>query len=170
MVLQDGHPREPIVSLGMTLPQTRPVTVPTERHAQLRALQQFLGAPNLSATLGELIQLFVHQHQLAPTVPGVSVHAVSDGVVLRIGDAAPVSLTPQTAGQFINGVRDVAAVRRKQMIASDAAFAIARMGQGIKIATYGDREAVPYGSVKAFGVDVALEVAALVEGALKGKA
>ena len=144
------------------------LAVPSERAEQMRQLAVDLGNVSMSATFAALFKAARETGLIRNLdLPGVDVHALSDGVMIRFDQGASVPFTfnaasalAATVRQFASGANDLPFVS-----ATDHNFTVRRKGNGIivEITTADSTEK------KSFNSDLANEFCELLEYAVAKK-
>lgn len=140
---------------------TPPVTVRLDhrRLEQLKAIANAEGS-SVADVVTQIIRTKIADGVIAPSIPGVTVRPVSDGVLIDLGEGKPTTYSSASAREFANAIRTVAK-GGSSIVSLDHHYGVVRQGTGIKIAA-------PFpGPEVAFPVSLAEDLADLIEEAMK---
>ena len=131
------------------------IQIPTERHAQLKALASKLGL-TINDTLGHLIRQEIAKGTIPDTIPGFVLEAASGGVQVGFENEPFVSLTRDAALSLADTIETIVRGDLKSILNADAGLIeVTRVGTGIKIALF-------HGGSRVVSRDVARDIAGIV--------
>jgi hypothetical protein len=137
------------------------VTMPEERMFQLRELSEQLGNVSMSETMNALFAAARAQGLIkGHSIPGVTINALSDGIVIQFDDGAHVPFSFEGAIALANTVKQFVAGSNTESLITDEGhdFSVQRKGRGIIVT-------ITPKSSKAWNADLAAEFADLMEAA-----
>lgn len=130
--------------------------LPPRRLEQLAAIANAHGLTIVDA-ISYMIRKEIAAGVIPPTLPGIEVDAVSDGVTITLDNGPTMTLSRDGASALAQTLRNLADRKSSGEINMDYNFSVIRRGTGIKIA-------VPLTATPAnFTADLARDFAELVE-------
>jgi hypothetical protein len=151
-----------------TQPIRHNIMLPQERFFQLQELSDALGGKTMSETLQALFSAARAQGLIeGHSIPGVTINALSDGLVIQFDDTEAAGFTIEGARALADTVRLFAtgANDGPSIIDTDHDFTVRRKGRGV-IVELGIRKDAPE---KAWNFDIAAEFADLIDAAVAQK-
>ncbi len=138
-----------------------PVTVRLDprRLEQLKAIAHAEGS-SVADVIAQIIRTKIADGVISPTIPGVTVKTVSDGVMIDLGEGKSATYSSVSAREFATAIRAVAQ-GASSIVSLDHHYGVVRQGTGIKIIA-------PFpGPEVAFPPSLAEDLAGLIEDAAK---
>ena len=131
-----------------------------ERKAQLEEIAELTGAASLSAAIGELIKFARTQGLIAHTIPGVTIRAASDGLLICFDGKTHVPLTHECVAALVATIREFIASGESAGAFgfTDCNYSVSRRGTSFKVAIPDSKA-----TTKTWAVDIASEFADLIE-------
>lgn len=140
---------------------TPPVTIRLDprRLEQLKAIAH-AESSTVADVVTQIIRSKIAHGVIEATIPGVTIQPVRGGVQIDMGTGKPTTYGSEAALELSNAIRTVAQ-GGSSIVSLDHRYGVVRQGTGIKIAA-------PFpGPEVAFPVSLAVDLAGLIDGALK---
>ncbi len=136
------------------------LTIPRQRYGQLMSIMDATGAATISETLGRLFKTFAAQGHVEHELPGIAIDRIDNGLAIQLEANERTGLSLEGARVLADAIRTLATGERKVAVTSEHHdFAVSRKGNGVRVT-------LPLaGKPRAYPIDVALELAEILEGA-----
>jgi hypothetical protein len=131
-----------------------------ERRIQLEEIAQLTGAASLSAAIGKLLEFARTQGLVDQSIPGVTIRAASDGLLISFDGKTHTPFTHDGVASLAATIRDFVndTAPAGVFVDMDQNYSVLRRGTSFKVA-------IPIGSAtrKTWAADIALDFADLIE-------
>lgn len=129
-----------------------------ERKIQLEEIAQLTGAASLSAAIGELIKFARTQGLVDHTIPGVTIRAASDGLLISFDGKTHTPFTHEGVALLAATIRNFVKDSESVLLAMDQNYSVSRRGTSFKVAIPDSKA-----TTKTWAADIALDFADLIE-------